>query len=73
MATRGTCELCHASVTSYETAAYPIAGWEVERAQGGANRILGRQRVPNRIAHAPCIERQLRDGGQQQMDLTPVG
>jgi len=47
---------CGEEVHSYNQAAYPVRGWEVERQQGGANRILLRQREANVIAHAYCVE-----------------
>jgi hypothetical protein len=53
---RGRCEFCGALVHEHEKAAFRIRGWEVERDQGGANRILGRERQPNRIVHARCVE-----------------
>jgi hypothetical protein len=62
---RGTCEFCDKPVFGFQTAAHRIRGWEVERGQGGANRILARERQPNRIVHADCVERAVklaRDG-----------
>lgn len=53
---RGICEFCGNPVTGLHTAAFRIRGWEVERQDGGANRILGRERQPNRIVHAWCAE-----------------
>lgn len=61
---RGTCEFCGKDVTTAELAAFPVKGWELERTQGGANRILDRKREPNRIAHASCAEHHARHGGQ---------
>jgi hypothetical protein len=57
---KGTCEICGRTIANIETAAYPVAGWEVERQAGGANRIADRRRVPDRIAHATCLESRLR-------------
>jgi hypothetical protein len=54
---RGTCEFCNKPVFGFQTAAHRIRGWEVERGQGGANRVLGRERQPNRIVHADCVSR----------------
>lgn len=54
----GPCEFCGRAVNP-DFAAYPITGWEVIRAGGGANRILGRERVPGRIAHIACAEREV--------------
>lgn len=56
---KGLCEFCGAEVEKWQTAAYPVTGWEAERAKGGANQIHGRQRVPGRVAHTSCLERQL--------------
>jgi hypothetical protein len=42
-------------VQRVETAAFPVRGWEVERGGGGANAIVGRERLPDRIAHAVCV------------------
>jgi len=54
---RGDCHFCHQPVTSAATAAWPVTGWEAERQQGGANRIIARERVKDgRIAHAACAE-----------------
>lgn len=55
-AVRGTCEFCGQAVHENESAGFRIRGWELERSQGGANRILGRERQPNRIVHARCVE-----------------
>lgn len=53
---RGTCPFCIRPVLETDTAAFPVTGWEVERAQGGANRILGRERVPDTVAHESCVK-----------------
>ena len=55
----GQCEVCKETVRTSE-AAYPVTGWEVVRDGGGANRILGRERVPGRIAHWWCAEEKVR-------------
>lgn len=52
---RGTCEFCGREVTN-ELAAFRVRGWEIERTQGGANYIAGKERQANRIAHAACVE-----------------
>lgn len=52
---RGVCEKCGKPVSDAETPAYPITGWEVGRAGGGANSIRLRERVPNRIRHVTCL------------------
>ena len=67
---KGTCELCGSEIASYQYAAYPVTGWEVQRLQGGANQIVGKQRLPNRIAHARCVEARLRRGDQEQMEMS---
>lgn len=54
----GYCTFCGELVPERQ-AAFPVTGWEVLRAQGGANRILGRERVPNVVAHARCAEREI--------------
>jgi hypothetical protein len=59
MTERGACELCEEPVFTYQTAAFPVTGWEIERYGGGANQIKARRRVPNRIVHAHCLERKL--------------
>lgn len=64
---RGSCFFCGKQVTSTDTAAFPVAGWEVERAQGGANRIVGRTREPNKIAHAHCAEHHAKHGDQASL------
>lgn len=66
---RGLCEFCQGPVTNVQTAAWPVRGWEIEREQGGANRIAGKERLPNVIAHARCLESHLRRGEQIEMTL----
>jgi hypothetical protein len=57
-ASRGDCHFCAQPVLSIETAAWPVVGWEAERGRGGANQIIGRERVlDGRIAHAACAKR----------------
>lgn len=71
---RGKCELCSDPVRTWETAAFPVTGWEIERYSGGANQIKGRKRAPDRIVHALCLERKLgnekRGMVEGQMELT---
>jgi hypothetical protein len=50
----GTCVFC-AEPVEPRRAAYLVTGWEVTRAGGGANRILGRKRLAQ-VAHARCAE-----------------
>lgn len=61
---RGRCAFCHADVTEQQPAAFPVQGWEIERGQGGANRILNRTRVPGYIAHKACAESYVKRGRQ---------
>jgi hypothetical protein len=65
---RGQCAFCPRPVLQNERAAFPVSGWEVEREQGGANRILGRTREPNVIAHAACAERHFKMGDQMGLE-----
>ena len=52
----GTCLFCGGEVED-GPAAYPIfKGYEITRRRGGANRILGCQREPGRVAHVLCAE-----------------
>jgi hypothetical protein len=55
----GTCEYCGQPVTGDQPAAYRIRGWELERKQGGANRVAGKERQADRVCHALCVERVL--------------
>lgn len=69
---RGTCEFCGQEVRSGESAAHRVRGWEIERKAGGANYIAGKERQPNRIAHARCVEHVLmmdKSGLKGQMHL----
>lgn len=66
---RGKCHFCLQDVLESQQAAYPIRGWELEREQGGANRILGREREPNVIAHATCAEVHVKRGAQTSMEI----
>jgi hypothetical protein len=66
----GICEMCGREVRSPETPAFPVTGWEAGRHGGGANQIMLRERIPNRVAHTTCLEplrrraRQARGGAQ---------
>ena len=64
---RGLCEFCGRPVTDLEVAAFRVRGWEIERDQGGANTIAGRERQPNRIAHATCVRHFLEHGLQEAL------
>jgi hypothetical protein len=57
---RGTCEYCGREVKGNELAAFRVRGWEIERHAGGANYIAGKERQPDRIVHAVCVEIALR-------------
>lgn len=59
----GRCHVCGGDVESMHPVAYRIVGWEVIRAGGGANRIVGRERLRDGtiIAHARCAEQRARD------------
>jgi hypothetical protein len=74
MTERGSCEFCGRAVDTLTTAAWPVIGWEAERGAGGANSIIGRERVlDGRIAHAVCArvdaERRRRGISAQQGSL----
>lgn len=57
---KGECEICGEKVETWHTAAFPVTGWELERGGGGgANQIKERKRVPDRIAHAACLEQRV--------------
>lgn len=70
---RGTCEFCHEVVTDVDRGAFRVRGWELERQQGGMNHVVGKERQPDRIAHATCVTTAIRDarrGLRGQMSLT---
>ena len=48
-----------------EQGAFPIVGWEIKRNQGGANQIVGRKRLPDRIAHPKCVQLHVKGLDQQ--------
>jgi len=53
----GKCEVCGDPVNDkLSVPAYPVTGWETGRSGGGANRILKRERIPNRVAHELCVK-----------------
>ena len=57
-APRGICCHCGEPVGALESAAWPVIGWEAERGSGGANHVIGRQRVVDgRISHVHCARR----------------
>lgn len=43
-----------------DTASFRIRGFEDERAGGGANKIRHRERQPNKIWHARCVDQWVR-------------
>lgn len=61
---RSWCLICGKAVFAWETAAFPVTGWEFERHGGGANQIKGRKRKEFEIAHAQCVDRKLRQDRQ---------
>jgi hypothetical protein len=67
MIQRGVCEFCKRGVFPNEKAAFRVRGWEIERDQGGANSIVGRERQPDRIVHALCVKQHERLGAQESM------
>jgi hypothetical protein len=64
---RGICSYCGNPVRDTQRAAWRVTGWEVERAAGGANKILGRERARDRIWHDYCAERDAKVGEQQDL------
>ena len=65
----GICEACNNPVQDPETPAFPVTGWEVLRAGGGANAIRERQRIPNRVRHAvdDCLKKKPGEGQQESL------
>lgn len=53
----GKCHFCTRTVYKIDGVAYGVVGWEGERSQGGANQIMMRQRVPEKVAHLACAKR----------------
>ena len=64
MTDRGACVvLRRARLTDGQVAAFRVNGWEIERGVGGANQIVGRERVlDGRIGHASCVREAVRLG-----------
>lgn len=56
----GNCFLCGEPVEERQ-AAYRVTGWEAARSGGGANRIIGRERIIGIVAHRFCAEREAAD------------
>jgi hypothetical protein len=65
---RGICMFCSLPVGDKDEAAFPVRGWELERSQGGANMIFGREREPDVIAHKRCAVRHVK-GTEDQTSL----
>lgn len=53
---KGVCVICKKEISGWESAAFPVTGWEAERSSGGANRIINRKRRDNVVAHLVCLE-----------------
>jgi hypothetical protein len=72
MPIRGVCEFCNRDVLTSDRGAFRVRGWEIERDQGGANYIAGKERQANRIVHARCVENAValeKRGLRNQMSL----
>ena len=70
---KGICEVCDKEVGGSERAAYPVEGWEYERKKtlggpvtGGQNHVVMKKRLPNRVAHATCIEYDVKRRDEQE-------
>ena len=55
----GRCTYCGNTVDT-NGACYRITGYEQARPGGGANRIIGRDRLPGWVAHWACLDKALR-------------
>lgn len=64
MTFRGHCGFCGEEVTSLESAAYRVRGWQLEAKPGRVGKIVDIERQPDRIAHARCVERTLKLEGE---------
>ena len=51
----GPCHFCPRAVYEVDGVAYGVVGWEGKRGGGGANQIIMRQRVPEKVAHLSCV------------------
>jgi hypothetical protein len=69
----GHCHFCTKAVYGAQGHAFGIVGWEGIRSGGGANMIMLKQRVPEKIAHRACVreaaDRQRLGIGQAQGNL----
>lgn len=66
------CEFCKDPIKRGQSVGYRIRGWEIARSSGGTNHILGKERQPNRVVHATCLQARLaseRMGLRDQMSL----
>lgn len=52
----GACEFCGQEVSTRDgrTPVRGVRGWEPIREGGGANHVIGREEIPNAIAHKTC-------------------
>ena len=51
----GHCHFCTKPVYEADGHAYGVVGFEGIRSGGGANQIMLKQRVPEKIAHRSCV------------------
>jgi hypothetical protein len=56
---KGVCEICGKEIGAVESSAVPITGWVSERKGGGANAVIGKVVIPNRVAHTVCLKSSL--------------
>ena len=53
---QGKCHYCSLAVYTANGVAFGVVGWVGVRAQGGANQIILRTRVPGKVAHLACAK-----------------
>jgi hypothetical protein len=74
---QGRCHYCGEEVNStLGGVAYAVVGWEAIRAGGGANQIIMRTRVPEKVAHVHCARRaadRQRRGIAQEQEVLDLG
>jgi hypothetical protein len=63
----GVCQVCNQAVTSPQTPAFRVQGFEVPREQGGTNHIRNRERVPNMVWHEACLPSERVSGEQGRL------
>lgn len=51
----GHCHFCSEPVYRQHGVCFGVIGWEAVRSQGGANQIIMRTRVPEKVAHPHCV------------------